>query len=80
MVGVPHRTLLPALPTGWSGHRRYRRKCGPYLTESVYKVVFKKSIPAQIRELIIYVSNNKGYVDEFVLELTFSTRLHEHLL
>ena len=31
-----------------------------YLTESVYKVVFQKSIPAQIRQLIVYVSNNKG--------------------
>jgi hypothetical protein len=26
----------------------------PYLTESVHKVVLKKSIPAQIRQLILY--------------------------
>jgi len=31
-----------------------------YLSESVYKVVLQKSIPAQIRQLILYISNNKG--------------------
>ena len=40
-------------------------------TECAYKVVLQKSTPAQIRQLIIYISNNKGYVDEFVRELTF---------
>jgi len=27
---------------------------GPYLTESVYKVVLQESISAQIRQLILY--------------------------
>ena len=31
-----------------------------YLTESVHKVDLQKSIPAQIRQLVIYDSNNKG--------------------
>jgi len=31
-----------------------------YLTESVYKVVWQKSIPARIRQLILYISNDKG--------------------
>jgi len=45
-----------------------------YLTESVYKVVLQKSIPEQIRQLILYISNNKGYVYGFVQELTFAKR------
>ena len=31
-----------------------------YLTASVYKVVLQKSIPTQVRQLILYISNNKG--------------------
>ena len=30
-----------------------------YHTESVYKVVLQKSIPAQIRQLILYISNSR---------------------
>ena len=41
-----------------------------YLTERVNKVVLQMSIPAQIRQLIFYISNNKGQVDGFVRELT----------
>ena len=51
-----------------------------FLTQSVYKVVLQKSIPAQIRQLILdyyYISNNKGYVDGFVGELTFAKRLYK---
>ena len=51
-----------------------------YRTESVYKVVLQKSIPTQIRQLILYVSNNEGYVDEFVRELAFAERLSGHFL
>ena len=29
-------------------------------TESVYEVVLQKSIPAQIRQLILFIINNKG--------------------
>ena len=39
-----------------------------YLTESVHKVVSQKLIPAQIRQLILDASNDKGQVDEFVRE------------
>ena len=31
-----------------------------FLTESVYKVDLHKSISAQINQLILYISNNKG--------------------
>jgi len=31
-----------------------------YLTVSVYKVVLQKSFPAKIRQLLLYISNNKG--------------------
>ena len=31
-----------------------------HLTESVYKVVWQKSIPAQIRQLILHSSHDKG--------------------
>jgi hypothetical protein len=48
------------------------------LTESVYHVVVQTSIPAQIRELTLYISENKGQVDGFVRESTFAERLHEH--
>ena len=36
------------------------------------EVVLQKSIPAQIRLVILYISNDEGYVDEFVRELTFA--------
>ena len=31
-----------------------------YLTQSVCQVVLQKSLPAQIRRLIVYVNDNKG--------------------
>ena len=31
-----------------------------HLTESVHKVALQKSIPAQIRQPILYISNNQG--------------------
>ena len=31
-----------------------------YLTENVYTVVLQKSIAAQIRQLIIYISDHEG--------------------
>ena len=45
-----------------------------------YKVVLQKSIPAQNREPILYISNNKESVDEFVQELTCRERLYKHFL
>ena len=54
-----------------------RIECIPYLTESVYEVVLEKSIPTQIRQLVLYIRNDKGYVDGFVWELPFAKRLLE---
>ena len=46
------------------------------LTESVYNVVLQKSIPAHIRQLInLIISNNRGYFDRFMGELTVGKRL-----
>ena len=39
-----------------------------YLTESVFKIVLQKSIPAQIRQLVLHIGNNQGCVDGFVRE------------
>jgi len=47
-----------------------------YLTERVFGIVLPKAIPAQIRQLILYISNHRGYVDGFVGELTFAKRLY----
>ena len=40
--------------------------------KSVDEVVLQRSIPAQIRQIIFYISNDKGSVDGFVQELTFA--------
>ena len=37
-----------------------------YLTQSVFKCVLQKSIPTQIRQPILYLSNSKRLVDGFV--------------
>ena len=42
----------------------------------VLQVVLQKS--AQIRQLVLYISNNKGYVDGFVGRLTLAKRICEH--
>ena len=52
----------------------------PYLTESVYQVVLQKSIPAQIRQLILYISNSKGYVDGFVGGVTSAKQLYKYFM
>jgi len=41
-----------------------------------YEVILQKSMPAQIRQLVIYVSNNKGYVGAIVRELTCANQLY----
>ena len=48
------------------------RKQGFYLTESVDKVILQKAITVQTRQLILYISDEKGWVDRFVRELTFA--------
>jgi len=47
-------------------------------TAFISQRVFTKSIPAQIRQRILYISNNEGHVDGFVPELTFAERLYKH--
>ena len=47
---------------------------------SVYEVVSQKSIPAQIRQLILYLRRMQGQVDGFVRELTFAKQLCENFL
>ena len=42
----------------------------PYLTESVYKVALQKSIPPQIRQLILRYCQYREQVDGCVRELT----------
>ena len=44
----------------------------------VYKVVSQKSTPAQIRQLVLYISNNEEKNDRFGRELSFSKRLNQH--
>ena len=48
------------------------------LIQSVFKVVLQKSIPTQIRQRVLYISNSKGYVDGFVEELPSAKRLYKH--
>ena len=36
-----------------------------YLAESAYKVVLQKSVPAQIRQLLLYISNRKDTLTNF---------------
>ena len=57
--------------------RRYKQV---HLTARVYKVVMQKSAPAQIRQLVLHISNDKGYVDGFAWELTFATRLYKQCM
>ena len=47
---------------------------------SVDKVVLQKSIPAQIRQLILYDHLSKEHVDGFVRELTLEKQHYEHCL
>ena len=48
-----------------------------YLTERVCEVALQKSIPAQVRQLILHYYSNKN---EFVRELTFAKRFYKHVL
>ena len=51
-----------------------------YLTESGYRVVFQKSIPAQIRQLILSHYLYKEYVAGFVRKMTLAKRRYENFL
>jgi hypothetical protein len=54
--------------------------CTYFISQKVSLKLLKKSIPAQIRQVILYISDNKGQVDGFVRKLTFAKRLHTHFL
>jgi hypothetical protein len=47
----------------------------PYLSESVYRVVLQRSIPIQIRQLILYIRNIEGQVDGCMGELTSARKI-----
>ena len=51
-----------------------------YIPDSVCKVVWQKSVPAQIRQLFLYTGNDEGHVDGFVGESTLIKRLHKQFL
>ena len=57
-----------------------RSASGFYLTDDFHEIVLQKAIPAQIRHLILYFSNDEGFVDGFVRGSTFAKRLYEHFL
>ena len=42
----------------------------PSLAQSVLKVIWKKSIPTQIYQLVLCISSSEEYVDWFVGQLT----------
>ena len=50
--------MREGLHGAWGLSVETRLHARAYLTESVYKVVLQKSVPEQIRELIIYIGNN----------------------
>ena len=58
VVSVKH-SVSSAENSGY-GQQDSSQPAGLYLTESVYEVVLQKSVPAEIRPLILYVSNNEG--------------------
>ena len=51
-------------PLGEHGQVSHARQS--HLSENVYKIVLKKSIPAQTRQLILHISQSEGQVDGFV--------------
>ena len=51
-----------------------------YFTQSVFEVVLQKSIPTQIRQLILHISYSKVEVVGFVGELTSAKRLEKHFV
>ena len=46
----------------------------------VFEVALQKSIPTQIRQLILDMSNGDGKVDGFVWELTPAKRFQKHFV
>ena len=50
------------------------------LPKSIYKIALQKSIPTQIRRLILYYHWYEEWVDRFVRKLTFAKRRYKHFL
>jgi hypothetical protein len=49
-----------------------------FISDRVFtKLSCKKLIPTQIRQLVLHISDNKGYVDGLVGGLTFAKRLYK---
>ena len=46
-----------------------------FISQKMLKNRIAKSIPAKIRQLILYIGDSEGYVDEFLGELTSAKRL-----
>ena len=72
---APHPSGVVDASHNEFGARVTRQKKEAHLTQSVLKVVSQKPIPTQICQLILYISNSKGQVDEFVGDLTSAKRL-----
>ena len=74
------RLCASALLDPLGGPRAPRRpRSGTLFSHKVFLiVVLQKSIPVQIRQLILYISNITGCVDEFVRKLTFATQFKKH--
>ena len=53
---------------------------GRTLSHSVFAFVLQKSIPTQIRQLVLYISSNAGSVDGFVGGVTYAKRLQKHFV
>ena len=60
--------------------RRGRPPLGRALAQSVFKLALQKSIPTRIRQLILYISNSKGSVDEFERDSTSAKRPLKHFV
>ena len=75
LQGCPERPQLETLLVEFTD---VTFKANPsYLTEGVYEVVAQKLIPAQTRQLVLHISNNKRQV---CAGIGFCKRLYEYIL
>ena len=63
-----------------SSSANFPSSCGIYLTSSAFQVVLQESIPTQIHQLDIHISNSKESVDGFVGDLTSAKTLEKHIV
>ena len=64
----------------WKARRAILRGCNKFISQKVFEVFLQKSIPAQIRQLILYNYKNKERVDAFVRELNFAKRRYKYFM